>query len=204
MNGTVVPTSCSFQSVDKSIAHLVSEELWHSLDLDQVVVVHIEVSPGALEVISQEGLRAGGIELEMGLDDFHGGIVSCVLVEEEVARWGTILVLHLKSVVLDEGSHEGVVSLLGESGWNRSLVSALGTHTVEVWKVVLELEGLNHNIRSVIELIVSLSELEKSPVIMEMAGEGAIWVSISWNWSTDVWLWVLLKLGQSPVIVQVG
>ena len=52
--------------------------------------------------------------------------------------------------------------------------------------------------------------LSQSPVIVEVAGESRVGMSILWLRSSDIWLWVLLNLkmginlSKSPVIVQMG
>jgi len=48
------------------------------------------------------------------------------------------------------------------------------------------------------------TKLNLGPIIVEVAGEGAVWVSILWHWTSDVWLWVLAKLKLSPVIVEMA
>ena len=34
-------------------------------------------------------------------------------------------------------------------------------------------------------------KLNLSPIVVQEAAEGAIWVSILWHWASDIWLWVL-------------
>jgi len=54
------------------------------------------------------------------------------------------------------------------------------------------------------------TSLQLSPVIVDVAGEGGIWVSIHWHWASDIWLWVFLfaefsiKLQLSPVVVELA
>jgi hypothetical protein len=43
-----------------------------------------------------------------------------------------------------------------------------------------------------------------SPIVVQVAGEGAVWMSVLWHWTTDIWLWILLLLSKSPVIVEVA
>jgi len=56
-------------------------------------------------------------------------------------------------------------------------------------------------------VLLSIS-LNLCPIVVEEAGEGAIWVCVLWHWASDVWLWVLLSfdisigLNLGPIIVE--
>ena len=104
-----------------------------------------------------------------------------------MARWLAISIFHLDGVVLDHGSHESVISLLLESVWDDSLISSLGIRVS--W-------GESVNVR----------QLQHGPVVVEVAGESAVWVSILWHWASDVGLWVFLEteLHLSPIIVEMA
>ena len=62
-----------------------SQELWHSLDFDQVVLVHIEVVPGLIELLGEVVSGLIVIVLEVGVDDLVGDGSGGVLIEEEMA-----------------------------------------------------------------------------------------------------------------------
>ena len=52
--------------------------------------------------------------------------------------------------------------------------------------------------------ILSCVQLNLGPVIVDMAAESAIWMSINRHRSSDVWLWVFSELELGPVVVYVG
>jgi len=223
---------CSLKADFERVAEQVPQELGHSLDLHEVVVVHIEVVPGRVEVLLQPvtALRLGGHE--MGGNHFFRGSESCVLIKEEMAGGLSLVVLHLKSVVLDKRVHQAVVSLFLEPLGNGSLVASLGTSSVEVGQEVLEILGLEEQIVGGIELGVGpvvvkvrreggigvgvprhgssdiglrvLAGLEVGPVIMKMARERGIGMSISRHGATDVGLRVLAGLQVGPIVVEVA
>merc|ERR1719450_1043835 len=68
----------------------------------------------------------------MGLEDFHSSGSGTSLIHNENTGWGTIFVLLLKSVGLDHGSHEDIISVLVESWGDSSLVSLI-EHTILLW-----------------------------------------------------------------------
>ena len=43
--------TCSLKADVESVSSKISQELWHSLNLDKTVLVHIEVVPGVLELL---------------------------------------------------------------------------------------------------------------------------------------------------------
>ena len=49
-----------------------------------------------------------------------------------------------------------------------------------------------------------LAKLNVSPIVVQVAREGRIWMSILWHWTSNVWLWVLTELNMSPVVMQVA
>jgi len=111
-----------------------------------------------------------------------------------MSGWGSVGVLHFEGIVFDQRVHKSIISLIGESLWGLSLVGAgiLGDTTVELWNEVLELTG---NI---------ITSLDLSPVVVQEAAEGAIWMSILWHWASDVRLWIFLgiSLDLGPIVVQ--
>ena len=145
----------------------------------------------------------------MGLYNLFGGSLGSLLVQEEVSGWLALIVFHFDGVVLDHRSHEGIVSLLTESFRQGSLVAAsrsvLGFPSSEVFDLtdldifLIVRVGVRINVHIV-------PSLNLSPVIVEVAGEGGIWMSIFWHWTSNIWLWILLNtsLNLSPVIVEVA
>ena len=65
----------------------------------------------------------------MGAEDFTGSSSGGGLIHPESTIWGVIFVLSFKSVLGDHGSHEDVIGVSGESGWDNSLVLSI-EHTV--------------------------------------------------------------------------
>jgi hypothetical protein len=49
-------------------------------------------------------------------------------------------------------------------------------------------------------------ELELSPIVVKVRGEGGIRMSIFRHWSSDIWLWILLiiQLKLSPIIMEMA
>ena len=111
-----------------------------------------------------------------------------------MAGSSTIFVLHLEGIFVDQGVHESVVSLLGESLWDLSLIGGgiLGGTAVELGDEVLEFAW---------DVV---TELHLGPVVVDMAGEGAVGVGVLGHWAADVWLWVLSKLKLGPIVVNVA
>jgi len=163
--------------------------LGHSFDLDQFILVDIKMIPGFVESGFKERFSLSwDLEFHVGVDDLSGDCLGCILVKEEMAGWSTVLVLHLKGIVLDQGVHKSIISLLGESLWDVSLV-AFGT--LELWNEVLKLAW-------------GIFKLKLGPVVVQEAAEGTVWVSVFRHWTSDVWLWVFLgiSLDLGPIIVQ--
>jgi len=187
--GGIFAPRYSLEANGEGVSEQPSEELWHSLDLDESVMVHVEVVPGLWEVLLKVSSLGVTGEFHVGSDNLVRDSLGSIPIEEHMAGWVTVLVLHLEGVSLDEGVHESVVSLLGVLRWDDSLIRAgIRVGSVEVWNEMLELLVL---------------ELEVSPVVVQVAAESAIWVGISWHWTSDVWLGVLASLGIGPVVVQV-
>jgi len=157
------------------------------------------VLPGSVEVITHEEVGLRIVVLEVSVHNLVGGSLSSSLVEEEVAGRSSVHVLHLKGVVLNQGVHKAVITLLHEFGRNSSFVTTLSTCTIEVGQEVLEL--LELNVLLIVLRVVRL--LHESPVIMEMAGESAIGVSVLRDWASDVRLGILVQLSKSPIVVEV-
>jgi len=110
-----------------------SHELWHFRDLNLSGSVNIEMSPGSWEVSLQIGGESSSLQSLVGGEDLTGGSSGGSLVHLEVSVWWSVLVLSLKSVLLDHGSHEDVVGIGGESWGSDSLVSTFTEHVVFTW-----------------------------------------------------------------------
>ena len=67
----------------------------------------------------------------MGAEDFTGSSSGGAFVHPESSIWRVIFVLSFKSIFGDHGSHEDVIGVSGESGWDNSLVLSI-EHTVLV------------------------------------------------------------------------
>ena len=52
--------------------------------------------------------------------------------------------------------------------------------------------------------ILFITNLSKSPIIVNVARESGIWVSVHRHWASNIWLWVLLKLSKSPIVVDMA
>ena len=126
----------------------------------------------------------------MSVYDLSGSGSGCISIEEEMSGRLTIFVLHFESISRDQGVHKTVISLSHKSIWDSSRVSTLSLSIVEAWSKVFELLTLELDVGLIIRIRVV--QLSKSPVVMEVAGESAIGMSIVWHWSTNVWLWILL------------
>ena len=110
-----------------------SHELWHLDDLNISTLVDVEVSPGLIEVGVEVRGEGWSGETLMGVEDLLGGGEGGALGHPEFSGWlttdlGAIIESLgvgslLNSVLLDHGSHEDVIGISGESGWNDSLVS---------------------------------------------------------------------------------
>ena len=135
------------------------------------------------------------VELHVVLEDLLRHRKGSVFVEIEVTRCIAAGVLGLEGVGLDKVVHQSVVSHFGEPLWNFSLVTTLGTGIMEVWVEVLELVH--------VEFSVGI-ELHKSPVVVEVTAEGGVWVGVPWNWTSDVWLRILVQLSQSPIVMKMA
>jgi len=113
-------SSLSLESDGKSVTKHVSQELWHSLDLNKSVLVDIKVVPSILKVVLKNRLIVAG----MSFDNLGCSTLSSCFIKEERSIWLTIFILHFDSIVLDERSHKIVISLLTESVWD---ISGVGT-----------------------------------------------------------------------------
>ena len=226
--------NCSLETNGEGVSEQPSQELWHSLNFDELVVVDIEMGPGVVEVLIKISGSLIIVILEMSMNDLVGNLSGGVFIEEEVTGWSSGIVLHFEGVVLDQRVHKSIVSLLSVLLWNFSIVSLVGIGTIEVWNVVLEFLKLDvllalwllgffliivvlllflvvialdlFVVVLVIVVLFFVLGLEESPVVVEMAGESGVWVCVSWHWTSDVWLWVLLdtSLQNSPVIVEMA
>jgi len=94
-----------------------------------------------------------------------------------MASWATIPILHLQSVILVQGVHESVISLISKSSGNYSTISSFGFST-------LELGGESWDLGV---------KLSKSPVIVKMTREIGVRVGILWHWASNVWLWIFIS-----------
>lgn len=184
----------------EGVSGQISQELWHSLDLNKTIFVDIKVGPGILKVLSQK-LCCGF--WSMCVADLGRSILSSSLIEEEVSRWLSVLILHFNRVVLDKGPHKSIISLLSESGWNNSGVATLSFSVAIDWSE--SVDALNLNVFLVVRRGLALGELQLGPVIVEVAGEGAVRMGVFGHWASNVWLWVLLdaSLNLGPVVVEV-
>ena len=131
-----------------------SHQHWHLDDLNDSGSIDIEMSPGLVEVGLKISLEGGTSESLMGGKDLLRGSSGGGWVHEELAGWETFLGLELEGEVKDHGSHEDVVVVRGESGWDNSGVLLLSEHasgtSVEVFLLLwvldwdLEKHGVLH------------------------------------------------------------
>jgi len=59
------------------------------------------------------------------LQDFTAGILSAISIKEEVSSWFSIFILQLNSIVVDQRSHEGIISFTRESIGNLPIISTM-------------------------------------------------------------------------------
>jgi len=92
--------------------------------------------------------------------------------------WLSLVILNFNRIVLNEGSHQCVVSLFAESLWDFSSVPIIVSSVFPSLEDI-DIAGLEVNILFVIggRLIVGLngiflSRLDLGPVVVEMAGKG--------------------------------
>ena len=124
-----------------------SHELRHLDDLEGASSVHVEVSPGLVEIGLQVALKSLALQSLVGSENLLGGSSSTDGVEEESASWGALLhvivaLLLLKSVSLDHRSHEDVVSIGSEVRSDDSLGVTLWVALPRLVPVELELDVL--------------------------------------------------------------
>ena len=100
-----------------------SNQLWHLDDFNISGLVHIEVTPCLGEVGVQVGCEIGSADFLVGAEDFGGGGFGSEVVHPESSGWLAILILGLKSVCFDHGSHEDIIIIRSESLWGNSGVS---------------------------------------------------------------------------------
>lgn len=130
-----------------------SNEHWHLDDLNLSDLVHIEVSPGLVEVGVEVFLESLTRELLVGGENLLGGGVGSGLGHPESSGWGTSWVggglwgLGLNSVVLDHGSHEDIIIITSESWGGNSLVGLGSDHARVSWN---ENVSANHEVGLVI------------------------------------------------------
>jgi hypothetical protein len=146
----------------KRVTEEPSQELWHSFNLNEVVVVDIEVVPGLVEVLSHVSGALSIVEVHVGVDNLVRNFIGCIFVQEEVAGWSSTVVLHFQSVSLDQGVHKSIVSFFDEILWDLSSVSTSGLGFTELWNKMLKLLSLGLEVH-----VVTL--VKESPVVVEMA-----------------------------------
>ena len=146
-----------------------SHELRHLVNANLTGLVHVEVSPGSWEVLGEVGGLLGSLESLVGLEDLSGGGSGGGLVHLEVSVRGSVLVLSLKGVLLDHGSHEDVVGSSGEVVWDLSLV-------LLVKRSGSILSGLEELTR-VIFFFLIVSELDIGVRVRRAAGAGGAGLS---------------------------
>jgi hypothetical protein len=199
-----ITMSFSLEADFEGVSGQVSQELWHSLDLNESILVHIEMSPGFLEFLSQ---KYSGRFWCMGVADLGSSILGSSLIEEEETSWLSGFIFHLNGVGCDERLHESVISFLSESSWDDSSVATLSFAVAVDWSEGIDATKLNSLVIGG-GFTLGLTKLELGPVIVEEAGEGAVWVSVLWHSASDIWLWVLSvfdsSLELSPVIVEMA
>ena len=161
-------------------------------------MVYIEMSPCIFKVLAQ---KLCGRFWSMCVADLGGSIHSSFLIEEEESSWLSSFIFHLNSIVLDERLHESVISFLRESTWNDSSVATLSFGIAIDWS-----EGIDATKLNILVIgggfTLGFTQLKLGPVIVKVAGEGTVWVSVLWHWASDVWRWVLSVLNIGPVIVE--
>jgi hypothetical protein len=110
-----------------------SHELWGSVNGNLSGSVNIEMSPGLGPVGLEVSLGGGTSETLMGSENFGGGGLALGFGHGEDTIWLSSLIsgflvflgLLLGAVIGEHGSHEEVIGISLESGWDLSLVNTL-------------------------------------------------------------------------------
>jgi len=161
------------------------------------------VVPSVLEVIFQNGL----IVATVSFNNLLGGSFGRSFVEEEVSGWLTLIILEFDGIILNKGPHESIVSFFTESLRQLSLISVSRSMFGFPRSKIINLTDLD--ILLVVRIGVRVNihvvpSLNLGPVIVEMAGEGRVWMGVFRHWASDVRLWVFRQLELSPIVMQVG
>ena len=84
----------------------VFHEGWHVKCVESIGLVHVEVLPRSSEILIHIFLGSVLIHFLEFLKNFFRGDLSPFLINEEVARWTTLIVLLLESVFLEDVMHK--------------------------------------------------------------------------------------------------
>ena len=83
------------------------------------------MSPGLGEIGIKVRLKSGSLKSFVGSEDFTGCGSCGGFIHPESTIWRIIFVLSFKSIFGDHGSHENIIWVSGESGWNNSLILSI-------------------------------------------------------------------------------
>ena len=130
---------CSLEG-DVLIGHEESHEAWSVEDWDASGLVDIEVTPCFGPVGSEVINLSLTFDGFVGFENFHGESSGGGFGKGENTGWFSIFGGTFLSVVLDDGSHEDIIRIGGESFWGDSAVSSSSEFTRLSW-LVDTLEG---------------------------------------------------------------
>ena len=99
-----------------------SHELWHFDNFNKSGSVNIKVAPCLLEVGVHIFIKFSSWKAFVGLENFSGGSPGDWFVHPELSTWEIIFSLFFHGVMFDHWSHEDVITISCESGWDDSLV----------------------------------------------------------------------------------
>merc|ERR1712100_122049 len=120
---------------DVLVGHEESHEAWSIEDWDGSGSVDIEVSPCFGPVGIEVGLLSSTSDVLVGGEDLLSESSSGGFSESENTGWLSIFPGTFLGIVLDDGSHEDIIRISGESSWGNSLISSSSEHTRLSWLV---------------------------------------------------------------------